>query len=142
MVEILATLIVLPPLLAAVWNDIWVVLDSNNGEPGEPAIAHVAQSAAILSLLAILGLYLIALLTQARGQIHLGTWLACGRVARVGRKSNASRHRATYRVDGGRIHLLAPGPERKGDLITSSFHTTKKAGQLSFYAIFFLRAGN
>jgi NADH:ubiquinone oxidoreductase subunit 5 (subunit L)/multisubunit Na+/H+ antiporter MnhA subunit len=80
MIEILAPLVVLPPLLATAWIGIGVVLGHNTGEAGEPATAHIAQGAAVLSLLAVLGLDLIALLFGAPGQVRLGTWLASGKV--------------------------------------------------------------
>jgi len=80
MIELLASLIVLPPLLAAAWIGVGVVLGSNAGEAGEKGTAHIALSAAVLSLLAVLGLDLIALIAQAPGQIRLGTWLASGAI--------------------------------------------------------------
>ncbi|MCG6862217.1 MAG: hypothetical protein LJE70_13220 [Chromatiaceae bacterium] len=80
MIGLLATLIVLPPLLAAAWIGIGVVLGHNVGESGEPATAHIAQSAAVLSLLAVLGLDLASFFAGAPGQVRLGTWLASGEI--------------------------------------------------------------
>jgi len=78
MIALLATLIVLPPLLAAAWIGIGILLGQNLGEAGEPGTAHVARSAASLSLLAVLILDLIAIFGQAPGQVRLGTWFASG----------------------------------------------------------------
>jgi len=80
MIELLATLVVLPPFLAFAWIGIGVVLGGNVGEGGEKGTAHIAQSAAVLSLLAVLALDLIAWIVQAPGQIRLGTWLASGEI--------------------------------------------------------------
>jgi len=80
MLELLVTLIVLPPLLAAAWIAIGMVFGSNEGEAGEAGTAHIAQGAAVLSLLSVLSLDLFALLVRAPGQIRLGTWLASGEV--------------------------------------------------------------
>lgn len=78
MIEILAGLVVLPPLLAAGWIGVGVVLGNNHGEAGEPGTAHIARSASALSLLTLLALDLIAIFTQVPGQVRLGTWLASG----------------------------------------------------------------
>ena len=78
MIELLATLIVLPPLLAAAWISIGVLLGHNVGETGEPGTAHIAKSSAVLSLLAVLLLDLVAIFGQAPGQVRLGSWFASG----------------------------------------------------------------
>lgn len=78
MIALIATLIVLPPLLAAGWIGIRVLLGLNSGEAGEPGTAQIAKSAAFLSLLAVLLLDLFAIFSRTPGQVRLGTWLESG----------------------------------------------------------------
>lgn len=76
--EVLAVLVVLPPLAAAAVIGSAMVLGLNPGEDGEPATALIAQGAAGLALLSLLALDLIALVSGAPGQVRLGVWFASG----------------------------------------------------------------
>jgi formate hydrogenlyase subunit 3/multisubunit Na+/H+ antiporter MnhD subunit len=80
MLELLAALIVLPPLLAASAIGAGRVLRPNRGDEDEPGTTRIATAAAGLSLLAVLAIDLLALVRGAPGQIRLGTWIASGEV--------------------------------------------------------------
>lgn len=72
------TLIPLPPFAAALWIGLWIPLRPNRGEAAEGPTARVALAAAVISLIAVLGADLLALLQGPPGQVRLGTWLASG----------------------------------------------------------------
>jgi NADH:ubiquinone oxidoreductase subunit 5 (subunit L)/multisubunit Na+/H+ antiporter MnhA subunit len=80
LMQTLGALIPLPPLVAAAWIGIALTLDPSPSDASERPAARIAQGAAALSLLAALTLTLSALLYGVPGQVHLGTWLASGKV--------------------------------------------------------------
>ena len=80
LMQTLGALIPLPPLVAAAWIGIALTLDPSPSDASECPAARIAQGTAALSLFAALTLALSALLYGAPGQVHLGTWLASGKV--------------------------------------------------------------
>jgi NADH:ubiquinone oxidoreductase subunit 5 (subunit L)/multisubunit Na+/H+ antiporter MnhA subunit len=67
------------PLLAAAWIGITYAVAGNRGEAGERQTAWVAQLAALLSLLLMLGIDATSLINGAApGQVRVADWLSSG----------------------------------------------------------------
>ncbi len=81
MLQVLAALIPLPPLVAALWIGSDIALRPGRGEAAERPTARIALTAAGLALAAVLALDLMALIAGAPGQVQWGTWLASGSIA-------------------------------------------------------------
>lgn len=78
MLERLAWLVPLLPLLAAGWISLGYLLGWNRGERGERETARVALAAAVGSWLWLAALGVQALLLGVPGQVTLGRWLGSG----------------------------------------------------------------
>lgn len=75
---VLVMLIPLLPLLAAGGITVYLLSGQARGDAGEPPTARLAEGAAWLALLGLLGLDALALLEGAPGHVAIGTWFASG----------------------------------------------------------------
>lgn len=75
----LVMLVPLLPLLAALGIAAYILAGQAVGDDGEPPTARLAEGAAWLALLTLLGLDLLAWQEGAPGHITLGTWFASGK---------------------------------------------------------------
>lgn len=75
---VLVMLIPLLPLLAAGGITVYLLSGQARGDAGEPPTARLAEGAAWLALLGLLGLDALALLEGVPGHVAIGTWFASG----------------------------------------------------------------
>ncbi|MDI6746459.1 MAG: proton-conducting transporter membrane subunit [Rhodocyclaceae bacterium] len=74
----LVMLLPLLPLLAAGGITAYILSGQAQGDAGEPPTARLAEGAAWLTLLGLLGLDLLALFAGVPGHVAIGTWFASG----------------------------------------------------------------
>ena len=66
------------PLLAAGGIAAYILAGQAQGDAGEPPTAHLAEGAAWLALIGLLGLDILALLAGLPGDVTIGTWFSSG----------------------------------------------------------------